>query len=51
MSMNNLTESQNPNTADIDRLSTLEMVQRINDEDAGVALAVRAALPPDRPGD
>ncbi|MBI1257927.1 MAG: N-acetylmuramic acid 6-phosphate etherase [Chloroflexi bacterium] len=40
-----LTESQNPQTTNIDQLSTLEMVQRINDEDAKVALAVRAALP------
>lgn len=27
------TEQRNPNTADIDRVSTLEMVRRINDED------------------
>ena len=40
-----LTESQNPQTTHIDQLSTLEMVQRINDEDAKVALAVRDALP------
>ena len=40
-----LTESQNPQTANIDQLTTLEMVQRINDEDAKVALAVRDALP------
>lgn len=40
-----LTESQNPNTLEIDRLPTLELVQRINDEDAKVAAAVRAALP------
>jgi len=40
-----LTESQNPRTADIDQLSTLEMVRRINDEDAQVAGAVRSALP------
>ncbi len=40
-----LTESQNPNTLEIDCLSTLEIVERINDEDAKVALAVRAALP------
>ena len=40
-----LTESQNPQTTNIDQLSTLEMVQRINDEDAKVALAVREALP------
>lgn len=40
-----LTESQNPRTRDIDQLSTLDMVQRINDEDATVAGAVRTALP------
>ncbi|MEO8397306.1 MAG: N-acetylmuramic acid 6-phosphate etherase [Chloroflexota bacterium] len=40
-----LTESQNPQTANIDQLSTLEMVQRINDEDAKVAGAVQAVLP------
>ena len=40
-----LTESQNPQTANIDQLSTLEMVQRINEEDAKVALAVRDVLP------
>ncbi len=40
-----LTESQNPRTAGIDRLSTLDMVTRINDEDAKVAGAVRGALP------
>ena len=40
-----LTESQNPSTRNIDQLSSLEMVQRINDEDAKVAGAVRQALP------
>jgi N-acetylmuramic acid 6-phosphate etherase len=40
-----LTESQNPQTTNIDQLSTLEMVQRINEEDAKVALAVRDVLP------
>jgi N-acetylmuramic acid 6-phosphate etherase len=40
-----LTESQNPHTSDIDQLSTLELVQRINDEDATVAGTVRSALP------
>ncbi len=39
------TESANPSTADLDRLSTLELVQRMNAEDGGVALAVQAALP------
>ena len=36
-----LTERQNPRSAEIDRLSTLEIVRVINDEDAGVAGAVR----------
>jgi N-acetylmuramic acid 6-phosphate etherase len=39
------TERPNPRTADIDRLDTLGTLQRINDEDQQVALAVRAALP------
>ncbi len=39
------TESANPATADLDQLSAFEIVQRMNAEDAGVALAVRAALP------
>lgn len=39
-----LTESQNPRTTDIDSLPTLEIVQRINDEDAKIAAAVQQAL-------
>src|SRR5215216_1325722 len=39
------TEQPNPRTADIDRLSTFEIVRRLNLEDESVALAVRAALP------
>jgi N-acetylmuramic acid 6-phosphate etherase len=39
------TESRNPATEHIDQLSTLEMLQVINDEDAKVAGAVRAELP------
>ena len=38
------TESTNPSTSDLDRLTTLEMVRRMNVEDAGVALAVQAVL-------
>jgi N-acetylmuramic acid 6-phosphate etherase len=40
-----LTEQPNPNTTHIDRLSTLEIVQKINQEDQLVALAVEKALP------
>mgnify|MGYP005835307969 CR=1 FL=1 len=40
-----LTEQRNPRTTDIDRLSTLEILEIINDEDATVAAAVRRALP------
>lgn len=40
-----LTEEQNPNTTHIDQLSTLEMVQLINNEDAKVAQVVKSALP------
>jgi len=39
------TERPNPRTADIDRLDTLGILERINDEDQQVALAVRMALP------
>ena len=40
-----LTEARNPRTEHLDQLSTLEMLQVINDEDATVAAAVRAELP------
>ncbi|MBN1641678.1 MAG: N-acetylmuramic acid 6-phosphate etherase [Anaerolineae bacterium] len=39
-----LTEARNPRTASLDRLSSLEIVTLINDEDARVAGAVRAEL-------
>ena len=39
------TESSNPATSDLDRLSTLELVQRMNAEDGGVARAVQSGLP------
>src|ERR1700682_4579807 len=39
------TEGSNPRTVDIDRLDTLAVLQRLNDEDQSVAPAVRAALP------
>ena len=39
------TELVNPNTEGMDRLPTLEMLSRINDEDATVPLAVRTQLP------
>lgn len=39
------TEQRNPNTACIDRLSTLDMVKLINDEDKKVAFAVERELP------
>ncbi len=39
------TEQVNPRTIDIDRLSPLEIVTRINDEDSTVAAVVRKALP------
>jgi N-acetylmuramic acid 6-phosphate etherase len=39
------TEQRNPRTVDIDELPTIEMLERINDEDAAVSAAVRAALP------
>lgn len=39
------TERRNPRTLEIDTLSSLEILQLLNDEDARVAPAVRAALP------
>lgn len=40
-----ITESQNPNSAEIDQCSTLEMLQIINQEDQKVAKAVEQQLP------
>lgn len=40
-----LTEQDNPNTAEIDRVSTLEAARLINDEDKTVASAVEKVLP------
>lgn len=37
------TEAPNPDSADLDRLSTAELVRLINDEDAAIAAAVAAA--------
>lgn len=46
LNLDNLaTEQRNPNTATIDRVSTLEMVKLINQEDQKVALAVGQVLP------
>lgn len=39
------TESRNPRTEHIDELSTLAVLELLNDEDARVAAAVRAVLP------
>jgi N-acetylmuramic acid 6-phosphate etherase len=39
------TELPNPRTANLDRLPTLGVLERLNDEDQQVALAVRGALP------
>ncbi|OOR99009.1 N-acetylmuramic acid 6-phosphate etherase [Haemophilus paracuniculus] len=40
-----ITEQRNPNSMNIDRLSALEIVRIINNEDKQVALAVEKALP------
>lgn len=40
-----VTEQRNPNTMNIDALSALEIVQKMNEEDQKVALAVRENLP------
>ena len=45
MSFLPITESQNPQTGDLDQLSTFDMLQRINQADQEVALAVEKALP------
>ncbi len=39
------TEARNPRSTALDQLPTLELLQVINDEDATIAAAVRAALP------
>lgn len=39
------TEQRNPRTADIDRVSTIDVLRMINDEDRTVPSAVAAALP------
>ena len=39
------TESRNQNTLDIDRVSTIEMVKKINNEDKKVADAIEKELP------
>jgi N-acetylmuramic acid 6-phosphate etherase len=40
-----ITEQSNPNTRNLDQMSTLDVLRAINDEDQQVALAVRQALP------
>lgn len=45
MRVDSPTEQRNPRTLDIDQVSTLEIVQRINAEDLLVAPAVTTALP------
>lgn len=46
LNLKNLTtESRNGNTMDIDKVSTLEMVKKINNEDKKVAQAVQSELP------
>lgn len=40
-----VSETRNPQTMDLDALSTLEMVTRFNEQDALVAQAVKATLP------
>ena len=40
-----VTESRNSNTSEIDLAETLEIVEKINAEDATVAMAVKAELP------
>ncbi len=40
-----ITEQENPSTAKLSTLSSVEIVRTMNDEDATVALAIQAALP------
>ena len=40
-----VSETRNPDTMNLDALSTLEMVTLFNQEDAKVALAVKTTLP------
>ncbi|MBE3578666.1 N-acetylmuramic acid 6-phosphate etherase [Caldanaerobacter subterraneus] len=40
-----ITEGRNPNTMDIDRLSTVDMLKKINEEDKKVPLAVEKVIP------
>jgi N-acetylmuramic acid 6-phosphate etherase len=40
-----ITEGRNPNTMDIDRLSTFDMLKKINEEDKKVPLAVEKVIP------
>jgi N-acetylmuramic acid 6-phosphate etherase len=40
-----VTEQENPNTTNIDKVSTLEAIRLINDEDKKVATAVEQVLP------
>jgi N-acetylmuramic acid 6-phosphate etherase len=40
-----ITEQENPRTAEIDQLPTLEVIRLINDEDKTVALAIEKVLP------
>jgi len=40
-----ITEQENPNTKNIDQVSTLEAIRLINDEDKKVALAIEKVLP------
>ena len=39
------TESRNQNTLDIDKVSTIEMLTKINEEDKKVAIAVEKEIP------
>lgn len=40
-----VSETRNPQTMDLDALSTLELVNRFNQQDTLVALAVKETLP------
>ncbi|WP_433744318.1 N-acetylmuramic acid 6-phosphate etherase [Falsibacillus pallidus] len=42
---NIMTEKRNPSTMEIDQLSSMEIIQKINDEDQKVPMAIEAILP------
>ena len=40
-----ITEKPNPNSSSIDKMSTKEILERINNEDSKIPIAVRSSIP------